>query len=284
MDYIKLTYQRSFIKPLLFGILIAVIVFQLLATYLASADNLTMENIQQGIERAEQMKSKIKLPEKAKNCDAVKAAEKATEIFHSDEFQTRVGTMRDLLRQGTFENSNLSNQGEPDREKSFLSSNERLYLFISSSIPKSTIRRYITTLEKIADLNVTFVMRGFIGGLDKAKPTLDFIREVLYKVEECDFRETQCEMFATGVNIDPQLFRRYKIERVPAVAYATGVNVLQPEMSEGLRETVEIGKSYTVYGDASFDYLLEQINKEAKSRSLEHMIAKLREGFFDEER
>jgi len=281
MDYTNLTYQRSFIKPLLLGILIAAIVIQLLATYLASAGNLTMENIRQGIERAEQMKGKIKLPEKAINRDSVKAAEKATEIFHSDEFQTQVDTMRDILQQGTFDNSNLSNQVKPVREKSFLSSNERIYLFISSSIPKSTLRRYITTLEKVADLNVTVVMRGFIGGMDKAKSTFDFMREVLYKEEQCDFRKTQCEMFATGVNIDPQLFRRYKIERVPAVAYATGVNVLQPEMSEGLLETVEVGKSYTVYGDASFDYLLEQINKEAKSRSLESMIAKLREGFFN---
>ena len=91
-------------------------------------------------------------------------------------------------------------------------------------------------------------------------------------------------MFSTGINIDPQLFRRYRIGRVPAIVYATSVNIIEPGMSEGLRETATVGQTYTVYGDASFDYLLEQINKKAKSKSLESMIAKLREGFFDAEK
>ncbi len=240
-----------------------------------------MKDIQQGIERSEQMKSEIKLPAKAKNHNVTEAAKNATKIFHSDKFQTTVGTMRERLQQGALDNTNLSTQVKHDRENSFLPSNERLYLFISSSIPKSTLRRYITTLEKVSDSHVTVVMRGFIGGMNQAKPMLDFMREVLYKKDDCDFRKTQCEMFVTGINIDPQLLHRYKIKRVPAVVYATGVNVLQPEMSEGLHENVEIGNSYTVYGDASFDYLLEQINKKVKSKSLESMIAKLREGFFD---
>ena len=53
-----------------------------------------------------------------------------------------------------------------------LGTNERIYIFLSSSIPTETLRRYTSAVGALGDRNVRFVMRGFIGGAKYMKPTL----------------------------------------------------------------------------------------------------------------
>jgi len=211
------------------------------------------------------------------------AAQRASKVFRSDEFQNRVETIRERLKHKMLGDEVLQS-GQHDEEKHFLSSSERLYVFISSSIPKPALRSYLADLDRIGDPNVVVVIRGFVGGMSKAGPTLDFMKGILFRDEHCDPSAGPCEMFKTGVLIDPRLFRRYGVEKVPAVVYVTGVTTNHPEMSEGILEAASVGQSYTVYGDASLEYLLERIQKESGGRSLAGMIARLKEGFFDGKR
>lgn len=174
--------------------------------------------------------------------------------------------------------------GQSDNGGQFLSSSERLYVFISSSIPKATLRRYLADLDGVDDPNIAVVMRGFVGGMAKVGPTLEFMKEVLFKDENCDPAAGPCELFKTGVQIDPKLFRRYSVERVPAIVYATSVTTNHPQMSEGIIKAANVRGAYAVYGDASLEYLLRRIQKESGSKSLARMIARLKEGFFDGKR
>ncbi len=80
--------------------------------------------------------------------------------------------------------------------------------------------------------------------------------------------------------IDPLLFRRYQIAKVPAVVYATDVNVMDMQMSEGLESNTEVSNYYVLYGDASLEYVLDTIHKETKSESIEGLLAVLKKGFY----
>lgn len=212
-----------------------------------------------------------------------KAARSASDIFHSDEFQGRVETIREQLKSKMI-GDDSEQTGQSDNAREYLSSTERLYIFISSSIPKAALRGYLADLDKIGDPNIAVVMRGFVGGIEKAGSTLDFMKDILFKDEVCDPADGTCELFKTGVNVDPKLFRRYGIEKVPAVVYAKGVTTNHPQISEGIVEADNVGQSYTVYGDASLEYLMERIQKESGSQSLARLIGRLKEGFFDGKR
>jgi hypothetical protein len=68
------------------------------------------------------------------------------------------------------------------------------------------------------------------------------------------------------------LFRRYGIERVPAVVYVRGVSVLDADQSEGRPENAQAGDHFAVYGDAGLPYVLELIQREAKSAGLAALL------------
>jgi predicted DsbA family dithiol-disulfide isomerase len=67
-----------------------------------------------------------------------------------------------------------------------------------------------------------------------------------------------CRRYQVPIKIDPTLFERYGITRVPAVVYA------------GEKD------SFKIQGDAGLDYLLERINRDAKSTTLAKLINQLR--------
>jgi predicted DsbA family dithiol-disulfide isomerase len=61
-----------------------------------------------------------------------------------------------------------------------------------------------------------------------------------------------------AISLQPALFSKYGINRVPAVVYENGKD------------------TYSIQGDAGLDYLLERINREAKSTALAGLIKKMR--------
>ncbi len=87
----------------------------------------------------------------------------------------------------------------------------RIYIFMSSSIPKQVWYSYV---QQIVDLklNAVLVLRGCIGGCKYIKPTLEFIHDVL------TLGGKQKEGIPVQIWIDPTLFRKYKVKVVPCVA------------------------------------------------------------------
>lgn len=147
-----------------------------------------------------------------------------------------------------------------------LSDNERLYLFISSSMPNYVIRRYLSDISELRDDNITVVMRGFLGGVQYLRPTLRYLVEILKVDSECDIRSLNCEFVRVSFQIDPLLFREYNINKVPALVYVNSQNE----------------KPVIIYGDAKFSYLIERIYEETRNPSLQKISNKLTGGFYSE--
>lgn len=144
---------------------------------------------------------------------------------------------------------------------------ERLYLFVSSSVPLPTLRNYAAMIDRAKTSLITMVLRGFVGGMKKAGPTMAFIGDILKKDPACDLGKGRCDSYQVNIQIDPERFQRFRIDDVPALVYLT-VNDDEQTPDDPL----------IIIGDASLDALLERINKEAKSHSLQALIAALRGG------
>lgn len=208
------------------------------------------------------------------------ATNQTIQIVKSEEFRGKVknatGEILKFLDRGR--NSDFSYYDEilkgEEGEQLFLP-NERLYIFVSDSLPKEVIRSYVIASslvqKKAKTNNIIFVLRGGINGLTYIKPTIKWVFDLIKKDEFCDQKEKiirgeECELYPVEFQIDPFLYRRYGINVVPAVVYAKGVEGLD-YFSEGLEET-KVGEYYISYGDVSLFYHLYQLGIASKNQKL----------------
>ena len=251
----------------------------------AGATGFDMNAVSGVLARAKRLGERMKntLPENAYKRQGEIEARKAFEFYESPAFQRRVDLENERLKKeifGRFKayykdlNSREGKKVTDKRER--LSPNERIYLFISSSVPEATLRTYIKQIAGLRDSNVMVLMRGFIGGMKYMGPTLKFIGKLLEKDPSCGL---SCGLYGVNVEVDPLLFRRYGIVRVPAVVYVPDIEVLGPG-SEGLNRNAKVGRSYAFYGDAALSYSLKRLNEEAKSASLAAVIKELKHGLY----
>jgi len=154
-----------------------------------------------------------------------------------------------------------------------LDPDERLYVFVSSSIPRETIRNYVTFVSSHIDGDVVFVLRGGIGGLKRLFPTVAWIYDVIKKDKFCE--GINCEVYGVEFVIDPLLFRRYKVERVPAVVYAKGEELTKFEGSEGREDKWRVKTWMKIYGDVGLGYHLKVIGEELKIEKIKRFIDEL---------
>lgn len=170
--------------------------------------------------------------------------------------------------------NNQGQAGHAHHGTAIFKEDERIYIFVSSSVPKDALRNYARDLDGLGQPRMSIVMRGFVGGMTKVRPTLEFLRGVVFKDESCN--SDKCEAYRAPVLIDPLLFRRYGIEAVPAIVYARGVRIMDSTVSEGIKAGAETGDYYILYGDAALEGALELINREVRSGSLDCLVWKLR--------
>ena len=112
----------------------------------------------------------------------------------------------------------------------------KIYILMSSSVPDIVWKNYICYVEN-NHLNAVFVLRGFIGGIKNGiKPTLNYIQHLI-KGWSCKGKTST--IHNVEIDIDPRLFEKYGINRVPAVIYNGKIS----------------------YGDWSLDYHLEKLKK-----------------------
>lgn len=142
----------------------------------------------------------------------------------------------------------------------------QLVMFVSSSMPLITLRKYAHDMSKVGGV---MVMRGTVGGISKMVDTITLTRNVLNADPSCE--GAKCKMWGTEMLIDPMLFRIYGINKVPALIY-------QPDMKiqgycDGL-EKVEKA-SVVVYGDASVRALLERMNLISPDEKVKRLIETL---------
>ena len=253
----------------------------LLCSTLVFAGDFNANNVNDALERAREYESKIELPE-IHDSGAQNAAQQAAGQFHSPEYLKKIQAEIERLKSKQFGDI-LKGFEDPDQAQSrntALLSDERLYVFISSSVPLSTLRTYASELDKLNDSGVSMVTRGFVDGMKHFKPTLELVRSILVKDSTCDLSAEKCDAYNAAISIDPLVFRKYGIERVPAIAYVRGISQ-EAAISGGEAENLKGSQdTYIVYGDVSVECALETIAEETKSDRVNNLIRKLRRGFY----
>lgn len=185
------------------------------------------------------------------------AAEKAIEAAREQQGLVRTYTENIWVKVKTefeekglrYDEEYLGRLVEENREQS-LYENTHLYVFVSESVPDITLRNYLKALEGIS---TAFVLRGLIGD-DPAKfqPTQEWVQRIL--CGEPPY-EAGSKCYLHPVDVSPNLFRTFGIERVPAVVY-----VPNPEQIASCGLSPMPDKDFFVwYGDLAPFYVLEQI-------------------------
>jgi type-F conjugative transfer system pilin assembly protein TrbC len=209
-------------------------------------------------------------------------AKKVYQETQTPQYQMGVKQYEEALKKLIFEKEGISlkdvykdyvKKEKLERKVLVLDPDERLYIFVSSSIPRETIRNYVTFVSSHIEGDVVFVLRGGIGGLKRLTPTVLWIYDVIKKDDKCDGFE--CEVYGVEFVIDPFLFRRYGIERVPAVVYARGKNLTEFEMSEGLGEKFQVQTWAKTYGDMGMAYHLKVIGESLGIEKIKRFIDEL---------
>ncbi len=231
-----------------------------------------LDDVNALLEQSEEIENSLVLPQNHSGKEAKEKAEALTRFFSSEGYQKRLREETARLKREVL-NLPLEGSSKPEASGSgkgnFLSDSERIYLFISSAMPTRTLRNYAADLDRLGDRNISMVMRGFIGGMRHVKPTLGFVSTVIVRDPACRVKEQQCPANRINLQIDPLLFRKYKITRVPALVYVPSFFPQDQQASEGLNDTLP---HYTLYGDASLEYLIETLYRDTQRESLKKIL------------
>lgn len=247
-----------------------------------------IESISDYRKTVEEYSTLIKVPENIHQGQAQNKAEETAKVYQSEEFKQKVQSETERIKKEVFgeplsriENYYKDMKKDKDSKRAGkLASTERIYVFISSSMPLEAIRTYIKDVSTLKDGRVIFVMNGFIGGMKHIKPTIEFTAKAMLKDKDCKIMSGDCETNNVAFQVDPLLFRKYGITKAPAFVYVPHLDVFDRHKSEGLEENSKISDFYVLYGDASFDYVLEVLHRETNSQSLEKLMTALKDGFY----
>lgn len=203
-------------------------------------------------------------PEEIKSASAINAQAKSTT------FKKQLKNMEDnVLHDKALDwSKSLPSSGVLAQEqRGNLAHDERLFVVISSSMPETLVKTYLSHLEPIAK-DVTFVMRGGIGGVKKIKPTLEWIKRVKMYDSEHSY---QCQ-----VDINPNITRRYGITKVPALVFVSGYDESMMGQHTGTEgETALKEKVSIVYGAIDPVAAMQEIEKKTQNPNLQNLIDKL---------
>lgn len=155
-----------------------------------------------------------------------------------------------------------------------------LYVFISSSIPEETLKRYSADMKKLP--NGIMVIKGAVGGIQNIMPTINLLTRASCgkNVNELLKADMQCEMGRTDIN--PYLFRAFDIQSVPAIVYS---EIPYPQLMQDvtLGRLINNNGYLKLTGDVSLDYALNRFENEGILNA-KAMRKQLRAGGFHEAR
>ena len=171
-------------------------------------------------------------------------------------------------------NTNLHNNTKKPYSNRYLHNNERLIICISSSIPMVTLRNYVKILKNV-ESDVLFALNGFIDNTRSFKKTREFIWKLLKKDDK--------HYYPYIVQINPKIFTKYDIKRVPAVIFIKNYSPLMEISGAGYKpnkKDTEKENIFIAYGDYDIVEVLKKINKKAKSKGLQNLINHIGDNFF----
>ena len=240
-----------------------------------AVEEMSVPDVAASLAQADRLAGTLTVPKNRHEGEMKTVAGTLDAYYRSDEFQSRVRSETERIKSQVFGESFA--KFYPDNvareRKGKLIESERVYIFVSSSMPLQTVRNYAASVARLGDPRIVMVMRGFIGGMTKIQPTIRFVADALKKDALCSPAESECAMLPASLVVDPLLYRRYAIEMVPAVVFAKGVKAENPGLSEGDIKNTDVTDSYTIYGDASLEYILQVIGRESGTSSLKELLA-----------
>jgi len=238
-------------------------------------EQMSAADVSASLAKADQLAGTLTVPQNRAEEEMRSAAGKLNSYYRSEEFQGRVKAETERIRSEVLGNSfaRFYRDNVAGEVRGRLADSERVYLFVSSSMPLQTVRTYAASVAWLRDPKVVMVMRGFVGGMTRIQPTIDFVSSILKEDPSCTFSERECRMRGANLVVDPLLFRRYDIERVPAVVFVRGLKSADASLSEGDMKNSNVTDSCTVFGDASLEFILEMIGRETGASSLKGLLA-----------
>ena len=286
------------------SVLIGTIIFMVVPFLVHGQENILpdAETVVKAQKQAERLRHKLKIsPEQNKYYERAKKEALKSYLQFKNQRQKEIEayrkTLKELLakKQETEPTSSSPIQSfspAHSQWKHFLLSDERLYIFMSSSVPLVTWNNYAESLDKLREANAAMVLRGCIGGCTYFKPTLEFIKKIILPegIEDIDFskegwqKELEKRTRHVQILIDPLLFRYYGITEVPCIVYAKGVNPLSG-LSEGLPENLqENPQSWKICGDWKLSYMLEKLYEKSGALVLKRMAKELKKSWYESRR
>lgn len=139
-------------------------------------------------------------------------------------------------------------------------------LFVSSSMPISTLRTYAVQLSKVHGV---MAFRGVPGGLRKMGPMAKLTAQILRLDPGCE--GPNCVMRDVQLIIDPIVFRQHGVAQVPALAMIPG----DPTQAYCERDDDSPRASHIVYGDSALSGLLEEYARLGGKEEVSHAQALL---------
>jgi len=170
------------------------------------------------------------------------------ELYRSPEYQRRL--YREQARIRKLLGADGKMEGDVEDGSSAKSVGRPVYIFVSSSLPLKALRQYAADMAKVEGYDPVMVFRGFIGGAGKIGPTASLIGDILKVDDTCDLAAGSCDAWPVSVTVDPEKFRKFNIDKVPAFVVENGQG----------------GEPLVAFGDASLGYVLEQFAAAAKAR------------------
>jgi len=257
----------SVVRIVLRGLLVSAFILSLTS----SGSAVTSEDVNSALQRAEDLQGTVST-DNSHSEGMAKEAAKAYTKFKEKRSKEVDAIKKSMQFDGKTITVNRGSAGAGKKEgkqaQHHLETHERIYIFISSSMPKNTLINYARAIDAIKDDRIVMVLRGCVQGCTKIMPTAHFIKGV---VNPAEGDELQVEVI-----IDPSLYGLYKISQVPAIVYAQNVSTINEEGSEGNLDNLN-GKpsSFMVLGDVALDYALQSINIKANSPALVNVITTL---------
>lgn len=134
-------------------------------------------------------------------------------------------------------------------------------LFVSSSMPISTLRNYAVQLEKVRGV---MAFRGVPGGLKKMGPMAKLTAQILRLDPGCE--GPNCVMRDVQLIIDPIVFRQHGIAQVPALAMIPG----DPTQAYCERDDESPRAAHVVFGDSALSGMFEEYARLGGKEEVSH--------------
>jgi len=239
---------------IIFTMLVGLLIVSLVqGTDISCAEVSLPEETNALVDEAKELAKTMVIPENKHQEEGKKRAEESNALYRSQKFQDKVKGYETCegLVPGT---QKIKMKTEP---AGILTDSEKIYLFLSSSIPDASLQGYMASLDGLAE--IVPVMRGMVGGMQDQEKMADWYNKVLKNDLTCqDTVDEQCPRYQVAIKINPTLFEKYNISEVPALVYTNGDEIFQ------------------IQGDVGIVALLDRVNQEAKSPGITGLIAKIR--------